>query len=288
MERELWPQLYHAIRAMGREFHQQSVQYQPWVIVLVLVWAALHDRPVSWACQPKNWKTTTLRLWQIPSDSTISARAKTAGVALFLRALEDRLRTVWPPHLVARLDGKALTVGGATKDRTARFGRAAGVMAKGYKLHAVWAGRPLPETWDVTPLNLAEAKVAEETLVPQLHGGGYLLADGNYDSSPLHDAAAKRNYQLVAPAKSPNAGKGHHYQSPYRKRSLELLPSAFGQQLFALRGQIERDFGNAVAFASGLTSPPAWVRTLPRVRLWVWIKLLINAVRIIRLNQLAA
>ncbi len=37
MERELWPQLYHAIRAMGREFHQQSVQYQPWVIVLVLV-----------------------------------------------------------------------------------------------------------------------------------------------------------------------------------------------------------------------------------------------------------
>jgi len=276
------------IREMGRGFHQTSVQYQPWVIVVVLVWAALHDRPVSWACQPKNWKTTTLQPWKLPSDSTLSARAKTAGIALFLRALEERLRNVWPPHLAARLDGKPLTVGGATKDRTARYGRAAGVMAKGYKLHAVWAGRPMPETWDVTPLNAAEVQVAEETLVPQLQGGGYLLADGNYDSSPLHDAAAQRNYQLVAPAKSPNAGQGHHYQSPFRRRSIDLLRGKFGQDLYAHRRQIERDFGNAATFAGGLTAPPAWVRTLPRVRLWVWIKLLINAVRIIQLHRLAA
>ncbi|HUQ69828.1 MAG TPA: transposase [Planctomycetaceae bacterium] len=263
------------------------MQYQPWVIVLVLVWAALHDRPVSWACQPKNWRTTTFQPWKLPSDSTLSARAKTAGIALFLRALEERLRNVWPPHLVARLDGKSLPVGGATKDRTARYGRAAGVMAKGYKLHAVWAGRPMPETWDVTPLNAAEVKVAEAALVPQLQGGGYLLADGSYDSSPLHAAAAKRNYQLVAPSHSPNAGQGHHYQSPFRGRSIPLLQGRFGKDLYALRGQIERDFGNAATFAGGLTAPPAGVRTLPRVRLWVWIKLLINAVRIIRLHRLA-
>ncbi|MDZ4683484.1 MAG: hypothetical protein SH850_00250 [Planctomycetaceae bacterium] len=155
MERELWPQWYHRIRAVGREFHRQSVQYQPWVIVLVLVWA---DRPVS---------------------------------------------------------------------------------------------------WDVTPLNEAEVKVAEETLVPQLQGGGCLLADGNDDRSPLHDAVAKRNDQLVAPAKSPNAGQGHHDQSPFRRRSIELLQGEFGPDLFALRGQIERDFGNVAAFAGGLTAPPA-------------------------------
>lgn len=287
MERELWPLLYHRIREVGRGFHQKSVQYQPWVIVMVLVWAALHDRPVSWACNAKNWKTTTLRLWKVPSDSTISERAKSAGVALFLRALEETFRETQLPQLIALLDGKPLTVGGATKDRTARYGRAAGVMAKGYKLHAIWAGRSLPETWDVTPLNVAEVKVAQE-LVPQLHAGGYLLADGNYDANSLYDVAASRSYQLVAPVDSPNAGKGHHDQSPFRLRSIDLLRRPYGQELLALRGQIEREFGNAVTFAGGLTSPPAWVRTLPRVRLWVWLKLLINATRIVKLKGLAA
>lgn len=286
MERELWPRLYHVIREVGHRFHQKYVQYQPWVIVLVLAWAVLHDRPVSWACEAKNWRTTTLRPLQLPSDSTISERARAASLAAFLREVDDTFRRTLPPHLAALLDGKSLCVGGATQDQTARYGRAAGVMAKGYKLHAIWAGRPVPETWDVTPLNVAEVQVAEKTLVPQLHHGGYLLADGNYDSSTLHDVAAKRNYQLVAPSKSLNPGKGHHYQSPFRLRSIQLLQGRFGRDLLALRGQIERDFGNAVMFGGGLTAPPAWVRGLPRIRLWVWFKLLINATRITKLKGL--
>lgn len=47
MERELWHRLYHRIQSVGGKPHQKSVQYQPWLIVMVIVWAALHDRPMS-------------------------------------------------------------------------------------------------------------------------------------------------------------------------------------------------------------------------------------------------
>jgi hypothetical protein len=287
MERELWPHLYQSIHSVGRGFHQKSVQYQPWVIVMVLIWAALHDRPMSWACQSKNWSTTKLRPLQLPSDSTVSKRAKSAGVAMFLHALEVTLRDTQHPQLVALLDAKPLPVGGATKDRTATYGYAAGVMAKGYKLHAIWARRCIPEAWEVMPLNVSEVTMAKE-LVTRLHDGGYLVGDANYDGNELADIAGAHGYQLLAPPGSPNAGMGHHYQSPYRLRGIQLLYDRFGQDLSAYRRQIERDFGNSVAFAGGLSPLPAWVRTISRVRNWVWAKLLINATRILKLKGLTS
>lgn len=287
MECELWPDLYHSIRLAGGGFHQKSVQYQPWLIVMVVVWAALHDRPISWACQAKNWRTTKLRPLKLPSDSTISKRAKSAGVAMFLYALEGMLRDTQHPQLVALLDAKPLPVGGATKDHSATYGYAAGVMAKGYKIHTIWAGRSIPEVWEVMPLNVSEVTMAKE-LVSRLHHGGYLVADANYDGNELSDIAGARGYQLLAPSGSPNAGKGHHYQSPYRLRSIQLLQDRFGEDLLASRRQVERNFGNAVAFGGGLSPLPAWVRTLPRVRTWVWAKLLINATRILKLKGLTA
>ena len=61
----------------------------------------------------------------------------------------------------------------------------------------------LPETWEVTPLNTSE-KVVARRLIPQLSGGGYLLADGNYDANPLYDLAGAEGYQLVTPLPQPN------------------------------------------------------------------------------------
>jgi DDE family transposase len=298
MERELWPPLYRLLREVGKQHRQKYVQYQPWVIVAVLLWAALHDRTVAWACQARHWSTTTLRPLQLPSDSTIDRRVDTVGVGLLWRALEERLRASGEPALVAFVDGKPLPVGGNSKDRDARFGRGAGVIAKGYKLHAIWTTRALPEAWTVTPLNANEKAVAED-LVGQLRHGGYLLADGNYDASYLYDAAWERGYQLVAPCReAKNPGSGKHYQSPHRRRSLALLDRdwdkapqrfpwypAFGQALYRTRTSIERSFGHATVFAGGLSPLPAWVRGSARVRTWVWAKLLINAVRIQRLKH---
>ena len=66
MERELWPVLYQSLQETAKEVRQKYVQFQPWVIVAVLLWAAIHDRPVQWACQPVHWSTTKLRPAVIP------------------------------------------------------------------------------------------------------------------------------------------------------------------------------------------------------------------------------
>ena len=197
MERELWPLLYHHLREAAKDFSQKYVQMQPWVLAAVFLWAALHDRPVRWACDSRNWGTTPLRPPRLPSPRTLSRRIDGVAAGLFWRRLEQRLRGAANPDLVAFLDGKPLVVSGVSKDPDAGYGRAAGCKAKGYKLHAVWAGRPVPEAWEVTPMNTCEKAVARR-LIPQLTYGGYLLADGNYDASDLYDRAFVQGYRLIA------------------------------------------------------------------------------------------
>src|SRR5581483_9430060 len=163
--------------------------------------------------------------------SVLSRRVDGVAVGLLWRALERRLRGSGRPALVAFVDGKPLPIGGNGKDKDARRGRAAGGLAKGYKLHAVWSTRPLPEAWEVTPLNVSEKAVAR-ALIDRLGHGGYLLGDGYYDASHLYDAAFARGYQLVAPfRKAENPGCGKHYQSPHRLRSIAILRSEFGKAL---------------------------------------------------------
>jgi hypothetical protein len=284
MERELWPLLYCTVRDIARGFSQKYVQIPSWVLIVTMLWASLHDRPVSWACRAANWETTRLRPWRLPSASTMSRRVDGEGAALLWQAVEQRLRDLSGTHpaLAAFLDGKPLPVSGVSKDCDACYGHGAGLNAKGYKLHTVWSTRTLPETWEVTPLNISE-KVVARRLIPPLSGGGYLLADGNYDANPLFDLAGAQGYQLVTPLpRGAKPGSGHHYQSPYRLRSIALMQSPFGKRLYRCRTAIERSYGNATSFGGGMGPLPAWVRGLDRVRTWVWAKLLINASRILK------
>lgn len=284
MERKLWPLLYRTVRVVAGDFTQKYVQIPGWVVLLTFLWAALHDRPVSWACDGDNWKSTKLRLPRLPSPATMSRRVDSVGLGLLWRAVQERLRLANPPpSWLSFLDGKPLPVGGCTKDRDAKYGRGAGLMARGYKLHTVWSNGVLPEAWEVKPLNVNEAEVAPR-LIPQLRGGGYLLADGVFDVNKLFDLAGQQGYQLVTPA--PMAPPSRRRQSPHRLRSIALVQNPFGQSLYGQRVGIEEAFGNVSSFGGGLGPLPAWVRGLARVRTWVWAKLLINAARIIKNKNL--
>ncbi len=279
MERELWPVLYRIVREVSGAFCQKYVQIPGWVILLTMLWAALHDRPVSWACREENWRTTNKRPPHLPSPATMSRRVDDVNLGWLWRAVEQRWRQEGPSNSwLSFLDGKPLPIGGCSKDPDARYGRGSGGIAKGYKLHAVWSNGVVPEAWAVTPLNLTEATVAQRDLLPQIQGWGFLLADGSYDVNAVFDLAWQHGYQLVTPP--PKVPPGRRRQSPQRLRSIELMSHAFGKALYQQRIGIEQAFGNASSFAGGLNPLPAWVRGLERIRTWVWAKLLINAVRI--------
>src|SRR5262249_46461367 len=152
MERELWPQVYHLVMTTGAAIRQTRVSFQPHIVVLTLIWAALHDRPQGWACDPAHWSPTTLRPCGLPSPATLSRRLRSVAVGVLMRQLAHPRRDRVPPRLLAILDGKPLPVGGASHDPEAKNGHGAGKIAKGYKLHAVWGSRPMPEAFAIEPL----------------------------------------------------------------------------------------------------------------------------------------
>lgn len=280
MERELWPILYRALREVSAGDRQSGVQYQPWVIVAVLLWAAIHDRPRSWACVADHGDTTPLRPTGTPSPATVSRRAKTDEVADLLDRLGARLRGDGPPAWVLAIDGKPLPVGKCSKDPDAKPNQ----HGKGYKLHAIWGSRCVPEVWAVTAANEYEGAAAEE-LLGRIVGRGFLLADGSYEANRVYDAAAESCYQLLAHPGPEVTGGGHGYQSEHRQLALHWFRTGLGWDLYRYRSSIERQFGNMGGFGGGLGPLPNWVRRLARVTLWVHCKILINAARIIRKQQ---
>lgn len=280
MERELWRLVYHRLKRAARRFHQKYVHHQPWRVAAVLLWAAIHDRPVSWACDKRHWSTTRLRPGAIPSAATVSRRAKRTAFHLFLNAVAADLAGGGPPAWELVVDGKPLPVGRCAKDPDAK----AGPLGKGYKLHAPWGAKCLPEAWEVTAMRDYEGTVAER-LLTQVRGTGVLLADGNYEASRLSDAAADSGYLLLARPDERDTGGGHRYQSPHRLLALAWFRDGLGWALDRDRASIERAFGNAGSFGGGLGPLPNWVRRLGRVSRWVWCKLVINAARILRRRQ---
>lgn len=277
MERELWLVLYHMALRCDK---LTPARYRPAVIVGVYAWAVLHDRPVSWACRPQNWPVDLLeeRRLRLPSQSTMSRRLRRAETERVLDEASRLLVEAWALCWTKIVDAKPLPIGGYSKDPDARWGRAVKGFAKGYKFFAIWGAGPMPVVWGLAAMNKSEPVMARH-MIPLLDGGGYLLGDSQYDSNRLYPLAAERGYQLVAPRKKPRGGLGHRPHAPQRLRALELLQTPFGKALLNHRDHIERNFGWLTSCAAGLAPLPAWVRRFHRVRLWIYVKLIINALR---------
>jgi hypothetical protein len=280
MERERWLQLYDLAVQLSHRW-SYGYRFSTACIVGVWLWAVVHDRPVSWACQAQHWPADLLQGQRLPAQSTMSRRLRSEPVLRLLQLLETRLKTLTTApeatNLVKAIDGKPLPVGGNSKDPDARWGRGAGGLAKGYKLHAIWSQSALPVTWIITPMNVSEKTVAWQ-LIERLDDSGYLLGDPGYDSNKLFDWSAEHGHRLLAPRRK--AGRFiHGYTSAYRRLAADFLEHGGYSVFHRLRSDIERKFGNCTSFAGGLAPLPAWIRRTHRVELWVRSKLLINAAR---------
>ena len=282
MEGQLWKAIVMVLMQVCKRPKRTSEDFSDEDIVRVYYWAVIHDRPIGWACQAKNWPLHARRK-ALPSDATMSRRQRSPHVVRLLDAVEQRVTKPTGSRWYWMIDGKPLVIGGCSKDRQAGYGKAAASKAKGYKLHAIVAPNGSLAAWRVAPMNKDE-RVMAKRLLKTAAIQGYVVGDANYDSNYLHEiCTARGNCQFVTPRRYGRGRQvGHRAQSPGRLRSIALLENPrplFGEQLLQQRSAIERCFGNATNWGGGLTHLPAWVRTHRRVRLWVQAKLALTALR---------
>jgi hypothetical protein len=281
MEHQLWKAIIAVLATLDKRRMSNDFDFSDADIVKVHYWAVIHDRPVSWARQRRNWPIYLRR--KLPSSTTMSRRLRTPAVMALLDALERRVVAPKEPGVFWIIDGKPLPFGGCSKDRQAGYGRAAGCKAKGYKVHAIVGSGGSIATWRLAPMNKDE-RVMAERLLKTAAIQGYLAADSNYDSNKLHDVCVQRgDLQLVTRRRyGPGHGTGHRVQSPGRMRSMELTENpnpTFADQLLKDRGDIERRFAHLTNWGGGLTCLPPWVRTHRRVSRWVQAKIVLTALK---------
>src|SRR5262245_17216839 len=89
MERERWLVLYARARELSRGWGFGN-SYSTACIVGVFLWAAVHDRPVAWACQAENW-AAELNFGKLPSQSTMSRRLRSEPVKNLLNLMEQAM-----------------------------------------------------------------------------------------------------------------------------------------------------------------------------------------------------
>ena len=285
MDRDLWRCIVAALKALPRRRPRNAV-YDSRQVLAVLLWAALHERPICWACRRSNWPPQAWRR-ALPDQSTMSRRMRDPTLRNDLRALLRRVQRPLPEGCVLITDGKPFPVPEHSRDPEAGNGWATTRYARGYKLHVVIDDAHRVLDWDVRPMNVAESVVTRE-LVERMEvpaAARLLLGDASYDSNPLHAAAASRGLQLIAPRRKPHTGLGSRPHHPGRLRSLELTEAKDDrrwQALRLLRWEVERFFSRLVSCGSGMSHLPSWVRRLHRCLLWTGAKLTINAIRLVR------
>ncbi len=292
---ELWLLIVAAIRRAARAValtrKERTPRYADALIVAMYIWSVWHDRPMRWACDRTHYGAL-FRPGKLPSISQFTRRVKSERTQEILQRVHGELAERGVISDEGYLDGKPLLVSPVSKDRQATRGKISGGYAKGYKLHAFVNERRRIVVWSVMGLNVAEQSVAAEMLphLPPLTNHALVMMDSNYDSAPLHkQVAGPLGLCLLHPLRGQQhvGNKGHH---PTTLREMgaarrELLrvwndrPELIELVLRA-RQPIERTFGVLVCTGGGLTSLPAWARTLSRVRRWVGVKIILYNARL--------
>ena len=162
MERELWPRLYHLVMEVGNHAAHRRDFSTSWIVLWSCSGRPSTTAPCAGPAMSGIGRTTTLRPARFP------ARRPSVVVSV-----------AWTPRCSCDPGGEIRAEGddldrGDRRQAAARRRRQRGPrgplrprrrhVAKGYKLFAIWDGRPAPEVYRVHPMNKSEDKVAEEMI----------------------------------------------------------------------------------------------------------------------------
>lgn len=245
--------------------------YDNRLILTVLLWAVIHDRPQRWACQRSNWPASLAPRW-LPDPSTLCRRRQSPQVAALLESVQRRARELLgPPARDAAIDSRPVVVGGASKDRDARSGRAVGGFGKGYRAHMLADARGVVRALSLQTLNVNDRKAARGLIAACPQQTTRIVGDGNYDSCPLHRLAGSLGKRLYAPTRGDRVGRRRQRE---RVKMQRLFARRAGRALLRARAGIERVFAWMSNTCCGLKPLPGWVRGAARVGFWIEAKVL--------------
>ena len=284
MDRDIWVVLACAVRLVCRRLGRprRRFEFSDRLIILMWLWAVMHDRPLSWACRRENY-STLFRPRRLPSISQFCKRLQTERFTRARGLLHGVLSARGRSDLLSLIDGKALVINDYSTDPDAHSGIASGKFHFGYKIHAraSWSGFLVE--YRVLALNEGEQTTARE-LLEHLPVGSMVLGDANYDSRYLYAAVRERGGRLLTRLKGHGTqAKNLQKMGPARREALE----AWRTDPFSCEGAmhqrdaIERHFAHLTSFGGGLGPLPAWVRRLRRVRLWVDAKIAVYHARLL-------
>ncbi len=101
----------------------------------------------------------------------MSRRLRRVGVSQLLQRVMQKLIDLSPQTIFKAIDSMPLRVGNYSNDRDAKRGRAAGAMARGYKLHAITSSGAVLH-WTLTGMNRNDQTAAHD-LLARLSQEGY-------------------------------------------------------------------------------------------------------------------
>ena len=250
--------------------------YRNFDVLAVALWAALHDRPISWATKRENWPFHD-RTRPLPSDATMSRRLRDPVIIDLIERVRRAMLVAGDGERTLMIDGRKLCIALHSADADATKICRKRVVYKGYALHAIVDASGNCRAWRVETLNVSE-QAAAKILIAELEPGSAdkLLADANYDSNELYELAGRRDIQMFAARRYKNAkGVGHHWHSEHRLYALKVMKR--DRKALCGRRFIESCFGTQGNVVGGLGPLPNHVRGLERVRRWVALKLAIDA-----------
>lgn len=193
MERELFTALMRqAATIIEGQWRPSKASYTHLEVLAVVLWAAVHDRPISWACDRANWPCHEYRR-RLPSGSTVRRRSRRPEMLDILTTLIASLRVRGEGERTLIVDGRPLTIAKHHNDPDAGFGRAAGGIGAGYKLHQIVDLLGNCRAFRVESLNASEPVVARAMLEELAEGeADVLLADAAYDCNKTYEAAGAK------------------------------------------------------------------------------------------------
>src|ERR1041384_8720677 len=98
MEGQLWCSILALLQGLDKRRKRTSEDFSDDDIVKIFYWSVIHDRPVSWALQRRNWPLH-MRRRPLPSNTTMSRRLRTASVRPLLEAVAKHLTKPTQPGL---------------------------------------------------------------------------------------------------------------------------------------------------------------------------------------------